>query len=208
VTRIYTGEDGQTHAEEYDVPLTSQRGATELSDPVAVTSVQFRRTSPEYFIDWHTAPRRQYVITLAGESEVELGDGDEGPTAPGPHPARRGHHRPGAHLARHRRRGPDLHLPAARRAVDAWYLQDLNGSSGIVSSHGGRPVDAKNRAGAAAGGVVDVQPQAGAPTAPARPRRPDPAPKKTIEECLQAMSQAPLRMTLSWPELRKITREP
>jgi hypothetical protein len=82
-----------------------------------VTSVQFRRTSPEYFIDWHTAPRRQYVITLAGESEVELGDGDEGPTAPGPHPARGGHHRSGAHLAGPRRRGPDLHLPAARRAV-------------------------------------------------------------------------------------------
>ena len=75
VTRIYTGEDGQTHAEEYDVPLTSARGATELSDPVAVTSVRFRRTSPDYFIDWHTAPRRQYVITLAGESEVEIGDG-------------------------------------------------------------------------------------------------------------------------------------
>ena len=75
VTRIYTGADGRTHAEEYDVPLTSARGATELSDPVDVTSVQFRRTSPEYFIDWHTAPRRQYVITLAGESEVEIGDG-------------------------------------------------------------------------------------------------------------------------------------
>lgn len=75
VTRIYTGDDGKTHAEEYDVPLTSQRGATELSDPVDVASVQFRRTSPDYFIDWHTAPRRQYVITLAGESEVEIGDG-------------------------------------------------------------------------------------------------------------------------------------
>ena len=75
VTRIYTGDDGQTHAEEYDVPLNTQRGATELSDPVDVTSVQFRRTSRDYFIDWHTAPRRQYVITLAGESEVEIGDG-------------------------------------------------------------------------------------------------------------------------------------
>ena len=75
VTRIYTGDDGKTHAEEYDVPLTTQRGATELSDPVDVTSVQFRRTSPDYFIDWHTAPRRQYVITLQGESEVEMGDG-------------------------------------------------------------------------------------------------------------------------------------
>ena len=51
------------------------RATTELSEPVPVTSVQFRRNSPDYFIDWHTAPRRQYVITLAGESEVEIGDG-------------------------------------------------------------------------------------------------------------------------------------
>ncbi len=75
VTRIYTGEDGKTHAEEYDVPLGTQRGATELSEPIDVTSVQFRRTSPDYFIDWHTAPRRQFVITLSGESEVVIGDG-------------------------------------------------------------------------------------------------------------------------------------
>lgn len=75
VTRIYTGEDGKTHAEEYDVPLGTRRGATELSEPVDVTSVQFRRTSPDYFIDWHTAPRRQFVITLSGESEVVMGDG-------------------------------------------------------------------------------------------------------------------------------------
>ena len=75
VTRIYTGEDGKTHAEEYDVPLGTRRGATELSEPIDVTSVQFRRTSPDYFIDWHTAPRRQFVITLSGESEVVMGDG-------------------------------------------------------------------------------------------------------------------------------------
>ena len=76
VTRIYTGEDGKTHAEEIDVPLSpGRRATTELSETVPVTSVQFRRNSPAYYIDWHTAPRRQYVITLAGESEVEIGDG-------------------------------------------------------------------------------------------------------------------------------------
>ena len=77
VTRIFTGPDNQTHAEEYEVPLGAPRGATELSEPVDVTSLQFRRTSPDYFIDWHNAPRRQYVITLSGESEVELGDGTQ-----------------------------------------------------------------------------------------------------------------------------------
>lgn len=34
------------------------------------------------------------------------------------------------------------------------------------------------------------------------------AARKTVEECLEAMSHAPLRMTLPWQELRKITREP
>ena len=75
VTRIFTGPDNQTHAEEYDVPLGAPRGATELSKPVDVTSLQFRRTSLDYDLPFHTAPQRQYVITLSGESEVELGDG-------------------------------------------------------------------------------------------------------------------------------------
>ena len=75
VTRIYTGDDGKTHAEEYDVPLGPPRGATELSETIDVTSLQFRRTSTDYDLDWHTAPRRQYVITLSGESEVVIGDG-------------------------------------------------------------------------------------------------------------------------------------
>ena len=51
------------------------QSATELAEPIAVSSVQFRRTSPDYYLDFHNAPRRQFVITLAGESEVELGDG-------------------------------------------------------------------------------------------------------------------------------------
>ena len=77
VSRIYTGEDGQTHLDEYEVPLSRQNpgSATELSQLQSAQSIQFRRTSPEYFLDWHNAPRKQYVITLSGESEVEFGDG-------------------------------------------------------------------------------------------------------------------------------------
>jgi hypothetical protein len=75
VTRLYTGPDGQTHAERYEVPLGAPRNATELSESVDVESLQFRRTSSAYDLDFHTAPRRQYVITLSGQSEVELGDG-------------------------------------------------------------------------------------------------------------------------------------
>lgn len=82
VTRIFTGADGQTHAEELDVKLTAG-GTSELSEMVKVTGLQFRRTSPKYFVDWHPAPQRQYVITLSGRSEIELAGGQKIPLGPG-----------------------------------------------------------------------------------------------------------------------------
>ena len=75
ITRIFTGPDGKTKLEEYEVPLKPQGRGTELSELVPVTSVQFRRTNQDYSLDWHPAPRRQFVVTLAGESEIELEGG-------------------------------------------------------------------------------------------------------------------------------------
>ena len=63
--RLYTGEDGQSHMEEnYNPP--------EMQD---ATQVVFRNHESGDFIDWHIAPRRQYIITLAGGVEIGLGDG-------------------------------------------------------------------------------------------------------------------------------------
>ena len=39
------------------------------------TGVIFRETSGTYDLDWHNAPRRQYVVMLDGEVEIEIGDG-------------------------------------------------------------------------------------------------------------------------------------
>jgi hypothetical protein len=73
-TRIFTGADGQTHAEEIEIPIKpgASGGLGELSAPYKVTGLEFRRTPPNYFYDWHTAPRRQFVVTLSGRGEVEL----------------------------------------------------------------------------------------------------------------------------------------
>ncbi len=75
VTRIYTGPDGKTKVEEYAIPLKPQGRGTELSQTVAVKNLQFRRTNKDYDLDWHPAPSRQYVVTLSGESEIELEGG-------------------------------------------------------------------------------------------------------------------------------------
>jgi hypothetical protein len=83
ITRIYTGPDGKTKAEELEVPLKAQGRGTELSQTVPATSVQFRRTNQDYYIDWHPAPRRQFVVTLSGESEIELEGGKKLRLGPG-----------------------------------------------------------------------------------------------------------------------------
>jgi len=75
--RLYT-KDGQTHIEEMD--LTTH---PELATLQAAKGVVFRTTKPGYFSDWHNAPRRQFVITLAGEVEIGLGDGTKHRYGPG-----------------------------------------------------------------------------------------------------------------------------
>src|SRR2546422_3308396 len=67
---LYTGKDGQTHVE-YLVPTTPP----ELTTLQPTKGIVFRTTKPGHFSDWHNAPRRQFVITLAGEVEIGLGDG-------------------------------------------------------------------------------------------------------------------------------------
>ena len=83
VWRVYTGDDGLTHAEQIEVPLIERPGGGAVSRLLAGPGVMLRRTPPDYFIDWHPAPRRQFVITIAGRGEIEVGDGTKRRFAPG-----------------------------------------------------------------------------------------------------------------------------
>ncbi len=74
VVRIFTGEDGESHFEELELPFEAVADAERTAGQNA-GSVSFSRTQPGSFIDWHPAPRRQYVVTLEGQAEIGLGDG-------------------------------------------------------------------------------------------------------------------------------------
>ena len=75
VTRFYTGEDNRSHFEDLDIPLNEVRGRL-MSDSVGVTGLVFRESDGTLDIDLHVAPRRQLILCLAGEVEIELGSGD------------------------------------------------------------------------------------------------------------------------------------
>ena len=51
--------------------------------PIPVTGIIFRRSGADQYVDWHPAPRRQFVITLAGEAEIEASDGEVRHIGPG-----------------------------------------------------------------------------------------------------------------------------
>lgn len=75
IVRVYTGADNKSHFEDIEVPLKSGGKAGSLSDLIKATGVIFRETGGDYNFDFHNAPRRQYVVNLEGEVEIEVGDG-------------------------------------------------------------------------------------------------------------------------------------
>jgi quercetin dioxygenase-like cupin family protein len=78
ITRIYTGPDGQSRAEQIEMKLN---GGT--SEMIKAAGVQFSSRPPAPASDWHVGPMRQYVITLSGRAELEVGDGKKVAVGPG-----------------------------------------------------------------------------------------------------------------------------
>jgi uncharacterized cupin superfamily protein len=74
VVRLYTGADNESHFEDIEIEL-NLHGHMEVSELQSVQGIIFRRVPPTHRSNYHPAPRRQYVITLAGQVEIETGDG-------------------------------------------------------------------------------------------------------------------------------------
>ena len=74
--RLYEDADGISHFEDVEVPLTDNGMASMLSETVKVTGLNFRRNRRDYNLDFHPAPRRQFIVNLSGGVEITASDGD------------------------------------------------------------------------------------------------------------------------------------
>jgi hypothetical protein len=79
MTRLYTGPDGQTHAEEFESKFTDK----DVSKLMQISGAEMHRAKGGTVDDWHRAPRRQYVITLSGRAELEVAGGKKIQVGPG-----------------------------------------------------------------------------------------------------------------------------
>ena len=74
IVRLYTGPDNESHFEDIEVELHFE-GQMQASALHPGQGVVFRSAPPSHSSDFHPAPKRQYVITLSGMAEIEIGDG-------------------------------------------------------------------------------------------------------------------------------------
>jgi len=77
--RLYSGDDGQSHFEK----LETGEDSALFSELQAATAIVFKNDRPAHIRGWHTAPRRQYVITLSGSVDIRIGDGTAKTFGPG-----------------------------------------------------------------------------------------------------------------------------
>ena len=85
ILRLYTGSDGETHADSVEVKFTPTTiyPEAEASEVVKASEVQFFRLPKGKVQDWHKPVHRQYVVTLSGRGEVEIAGGQKIPLSPG-----------------------------------------------------------------------------------------------------------------------------
>ena len=78
--RLYSGDDGKSHFEDLEQTEASKYFLQNLPAKALVFKNDMNR---EDLHGWHTAPRRQWCITLSGNVEIGLGDGTKKTFGPG-----------------------------------------------------------------------------------------------------------------------------
>ena len=76
ITRLYTGDDGQSHFEDIEIEMEDNI-VGHISKTYGATGIVFRETSESYDYDFHVAPARQYVVNLEGAVEITVGSGEK-----------------------------------------------------------------------------------------------------------------------------------
>ena len=76
IHNLYEDAEGQSHFRDIEVEWVGERRGSKLSAEFPVTGMIFRQVPAEYDLDWHPAPRRQYIINLDAGVEITASDGE------------------------------------------------------------------------------------------------------------------------------------
>ena len=76
IHHLYSGSDGESHFGDIEIEWSQINGSRKYSERLAATGIIFRETGGDYDLDWHPAPRRQYIINLDAAVKLTASDGE------------------------------------------------------------------------------------------------------------------------------------
>ena len=76
IHNLYVDAQGETHFRDIEIEWVENRPGGKLSKRLPATGIIFRETSGDYDLDWHPAPRRQYIINLDAGVQITASDGE------------------------------------------------------------------------------------------------------------------------------------
>ena len=76
IHNLYADETGESHFRDLEIEWMEDRGYSQLSETMPASGIIFRRTVGEYNLDWHPAPRRQYIVNLDAAVQITASDGE------------------------------------------------------------------------------------------------------------------------------------
>ncbi|MFT5507390.1 MAG: hypothetical protein ACI89J_000454 [Hyphomicrobiaceae bacterium] len=76
IHNLFTDADGESHFRDIEVEWESERNFSKYSARLPATGIIFRETAGDYDLDWHPAPRRQYIINLDAGAQLTASDGE------------------------------------------------------------------------------------------------------------------------------------
>ena len=76
IIRLYADEKGESHFQDIEVEFEAPTPSGRVSARKPATGIIFREVPGEYDLDWHPAPRRQYIINLDAGVQLTASDGE------------------------------------------------------------------------------------------------------------------------------------
>jgi hypothetical protein len=76
IHNLYADASGESHFRDIEVEWVEETRGGRLSARLPATGIIFRQVPAAYDLDWHPAPRRQYIINLDAGVRITASDGE------------------------------------------------------------------------------------------------------------------------------------
>src|SRR6202043_3182436 len=74
IHNVYEDANGESHFRDIEIDWAEETPTGRLSKRLPATGIMLRETTADFENSWHRAPRRQYVVSLAGGVEITVSD--------------------------------------------------------------------------------------------------------------------------------------